>query len=88
MIDPAKTNAAQILDGVRYRLQGLLEKATALREKLDAEAALLQSMDRLARQARDAIPPPISFSEPRQPEDGSFLSSDSWHIALINEDGS
>ena len=85
MMDPAKTNAAQILEGVRYRLQGMLERATALREKLDAEAALLQSMERLAEQARQAIPPPAS--EPRQQEDGAFLSSDSWHIALINEDG-
>jgi|GEM_PF-2732389 len=86
MTDPAKTNASQILEGVRFRLQGMLDRATALREKLDGEAALLQSMERLAEQARQSNPPP-AFEPQRQQEDGAFLASDGWQIALINEEG-
>lgn len=88
MHEELRRQAETALRASQRRLEVLIERATHLRERMEAEASLLQSMERLAAQARTPAPaPPARPERPERDDDGSYLASEGWEIALIGEDG-
>lgn len=76
---------AQLRDS-RRRLAALADQATQLRARLQADTALMISMEKLAEDARNTTPPPVRPESGYRQDDGFYLS-DGWEIALINEEG-
>lgn len=72
------------LRGSRSKLEALAERAAQLRTKLEADTALISSMEKLAEQAKRAPNP--ALTEDYREDDGYYLS-DGWEIELANEEG-
>ena len=72
------------LKSSRSKLEALAERAAQLRNKLEADTALISSMEKLAEQAKRA--PNLAIKEDYQEDDGYYLS-DGWEIELANEEG-
>ncbi len=68
----------------RSKLEALAERAAQLRTKLEADTALVSSMEKLAEQAKHAPSP--SLKQSYHEDDGYYLS-DGWEIELANEEG-
>ena len=72
------------LKSSRNKLEALAERAAQLRIKLEADTALVSSMEKLADLAKRA-PNPVVREDYRE-DDGYYLS-DGWEIELANEEG-
>ncbi len=76
----------------RLRLEDLAEQAAQLRNRLRADTALVDSLQRLTqsseRGGQRSRPEPLG-ADGRPFSDGGdgHLVSDAWEIALINEEG-
>jgi hypothetical protein len=68
----------------KSKLEALAERAAQLRTKLEADTALVSSMEKLAELAKRA-PNPVLQEDYRE-DDGYYLS-DGWEIELANEEG-
>lgn len=68
----------------RIKLEALAERAAQLRTKLEADTALVSSMEKLAELAKRA-PNPVPRENYRE-DDGYYLS-DGWEIELANKEG-
>lgn len=74
----------QKLRSSRSKLEALAERAAQLRIKLEADTALVSSMEKLAELAKRA-PNPLPKDDFQ--EDDGFYLSDGWEIELANEEG-
>jgi len=72
------------LKSSRGKLEALAERAAALRAKLEADTALVSSMEKLAELAKRPGNPVLPDD---YREDDGYYVSDGWEIELANEEG-
>jgi len=72
------------LRGSRDRLELLGSRVAKLAERLRTDAPTLVSLDKLAQEARRALP---QTEGERFEGDEAVLGLDAWEISLINEEG-
>ena len=68
----------------RSKLEALAERAAQLRTKLEADTALVSSLEKLAEEAKRT---PNAAAPQSYHEDDGYYLSDGWEIELANEEG-